>query len=299
MGEATPAKYYEDFLLKKEGKSKWTEYWVIIRGNWMLFYTEKGSTDRDKLKGSIELVPDTKCSPARRRTYSFPFYISTKKGSHLFKCQSNLKRHQWIYVIGLAYKHAPPVPPPSFIPMGPVVIDKSDGEHLASWQTNKQSSERQSDGDDGDNDDDDGEDSYSLPPGVIIVSTLPNELMENEENNDKNSSRVNERVIPDSETSTTKKDRLNPPRVTFPKQISKSADTIGSPSRRSRHDFSPLRHHGYGPDLDRPSTSPLPSNVHLHIPGYPSYGHGTQLKFSRHMTSSAPDFNALSLGNGI
>ena len=48
-------------------------------------FTGFGFFSTFQFKGSIELTPNTKCNIAKRRTYSFPFYVTTARGTHLFK----------------------------------------------------------------------------------------------------------------------------------------------------------------------------------------------------------------------
>ena len=38
-----------------------------------------------QFKGSVELTSCTKCNTARRGNYSFPFFVVTARGTHLFK----------------------------------------------------------------------------------------------------------------------------------------------------------------------------------------------------------------------
>lgn len=160
-------KYYEDFIKKKEGRNKWTEYWAVIHGTWILFYTQPATLDRDNFRGSLELTPGTKCSVGKRRAYSFPFYISSARGAHLFKCQNNLKRHQWMYVIALAIRGDPPAPPPSYISTNETEVTTGEVDRFQSEMPDKESEE------DAEQLSDDND---SLPPGVVFVMNLPDEM---------------------------------------------------------------------------------------------------------------------------
>ena len=55
-------------------------------------------------KGCIDITMGSKCVTGKRKTYSFPFVLMTKKGKHLFKCESTVQRHKWMYAIGLVSK---------------------------------------------------------------------------------------------------------------------------------------------------------------------------------------------------
>ena len=45
-----------------------------------------------QFRGSIELSSSTKCNIARRGTYSFPFYLNTERGTHLFKVKKKKRK---------------------------------------------------------------------------------------------------------------------------------------------------------------------------------------------------------------
>lgn len=87
----------------------------------------------------------------------------------------------------LFFQGSPALSPPSFVPKA--AVQDSDGEFLSSWDTSsspdKKSDDLSDDSlsniiDDDDEKDDDDDDNLSLPPGVMIVSTLPDDLSKDE-----------------------------------------------------------------------------------------------------------------------
>jgi len=167
-------KYYEDYLKKKEGKSKWAEFWVVLQNNWLIFYSNRDTTIQDNYKGCIDITMGSKCVTGKRKTYSFPFVLMTKKGKHLFKCESTVQRHKWMYAIGLVSKRSPPAHIPSSIVANRRQTE--DGVYLGNWNTtdsnDKDNNSDDNSDDDNDiiSDDDDNEDDDVIPPGILIVS---------------------------------------------------------------------------------------------------------------------------------
>ncbi|XP_065061239.1 uncharacterized protein LOC135688346 [Rhopilema esculentum] len=130
MIEERPQKYMDQFLFKREANGKWVEYWVVCRGNYLLFYSKKCETTelRDSFKGSIELTPGTRCTIVKRKKYSFPFFLATSKAKFYFKSPSLLLRHQWIHAINLSVKGAMPQSPPKTLPERTADLDSQDEE---------------------------------------------------------------------------------------------------------------------------------------------------------------------------
>jgi len=305
-------KYYEDYILRKEG-GKWIQYWVVIRGVWMLFYRDKATTNRDNFKGSIELKSSTKCNIARRGNYSFPFYLNTERGTHLFKCETNLKRHQWMYLIELASKGAPPIPSPLAIPSSTsvLIIEDLNSSETQPDHTDKPDSETD-------------ENDLSIPPGVILVTTPIDDLSHNEGvvHNHNNvmgdstidSSFLSRAVLSTGITGTTTV--VQKPSSPAPKDAVKtSAPKLSrsfqhargemSSNRKSSNpgsflsSLSPHSAHSWGRGSpDRPSTSPSsPSYGRKHSEQQlkPAESSRDNVRFSRHMVRSAPDIKTLSL----
>lgn len=128
--EERPKKYIEQYLTKKEAKGKWIEYWVVCRGNFLLFYTHRcdPSELRESFRGSIELTFSSKCIIGKRKKYSFPFFLSTSKARYYFKCQTLLLRHQWIHAISLSASGSPPQAPPNTLPPPSTSYDSSSSQ---------------------------------------------------------------------------------------------------------------------------------------------------------------------------
>lgn len=314
-GMATDSeKYYEDFILRKEGRNKWIQYWVVIRGVWMLFYGDKATNSRDNFRGSIELSSRTKCNIARRGNYSFPFYLNTDRGTHLFKCDTNLKRHQWMYLIELASKGAPPIPAPQALPFSTAVVITE--EHLISHDTQQSHTETKTP------DSEPEEDDFSIPPGVILVTTPIYDLSHNEETaNDVNTgsqldpSAINRAVLATSiggetivvqEPSVSKTAPEHGTKRSARKQNFLFQRTGAELSNNRKSSFSAPFPGGLSPhsahssnrgNPDRPSTSPSSTlNRKMLTPASASRDN---IRFSRHMTRSSPDIQFLSLEDPI
>lgn len=116
--------YIDGYLHKKE--RCWMKYWVILQGNFLLIHIEKPkSTEymREYLLGWIEINKETKCTMGKKRNYSFPFYIQTKKGKYLFKTESALARHHWVTAVKLCAQGISPFIPRNFTEVDQNVID--------------------------------------------------------------------------------------------------------------------------------------------------------------------------------
>ncbi|XP_078372773.1 uncharacterized protein LOC144656426 isoform X2 [Oculina patagonica] len=306
------SKYCEDYLLRKEGRSKWIQYWVVIRGVWMLFYRDRATTNRDNFRGSIELTSSTKCNVAKRGTYSFPFYISTERGTHLFKCDTNLKRHQWIYLIDLAVKGDAPAPPPKAIPSAHALTTAAPSDtQLDNKETEKLESE---------SDDDD----LSIPPGVILVTTPIEDLSRNEGTPNERNHVIEGRhssvqgpvqhnflsraVLSTGITGTTSVVRQpysthSPPKLSIKTSAPKLQSPKGlfpSPRKISPGGLDPNSLSTFSwsrGSPDRPSSSPSPTHDRKYSEQQmmPSSSLRNNTRFSRHMASSAPDIQILSL----
>lgn len=310
-------KYYEDYILRKEGRSKWIQYWVVIRGVWMLFYSERATTNRDNFRGSIELSSNTKCNIARRGTYSFPFYLSTERGTHLFKCETNLKRHQWMYLIELASKGSPPVPAPLAVPHQPsqhITKDSipSDGLQGDNTETDKVDLEQD-------------EDDISIPPGVILVTTPIDDLSQIEElsNNHMYSNTTAERAGPvppllgravlstgitgttmvvQKPSSLSSSTKSPSPKVSGSFQLTRSELSM---NRKSSHPASfsgelssQSSNFGGRSNSERPCSSPSPTQLERKHAGRkltPTTASRGNVRFSRHMAMSAPDIQILTV----
>ncbi|KAK3721608.1 hypothetical protein QZH41_008285, partial [Actinostola sp. cb2023] len=221
-------------------------------------------------------------------------------------CQTNLKRHQWIYVLGLAIKCYPPVPPPSFIPK--VTVKDDEGNHVSSWDTTKSvniyNNEDVIQADDDDDDDDDDE--MSLPPGVIYVSTLPDDLSNVE--GDHETSEDRERILNsiNQENKVVKQrsksqllprsNKLHLPKPSpLSKSVSKSTGSLKDESQTHQHSFLPSSSWLE----ERPVTSPFSSTFQRPPLTHRAINSSTNLKFSRHMTNSAPDVKQLAAVENI
>eukprot|EP00111_Clytia_hemisphaerica_P010934 TCONS_00032048-protein len=103
--------YREGYLHKKEDEKTWQEYWVALRGNYLSFFIHKASTGEiiDQYCGCVKLNPKAKCITAKRKNYTFPFYLVTDKARYLFKTSSNLNRHQWFNAIEQAAQGKEPI----------------------------------------------------------------------------------------------------------------------------------------------------------------------------------------------
>ncbi|KAK2557683.1 hypothetical protein P5673_020044 [Acropora cervicornis] len=239
-------KYYEDYILRKEGRSKF--------------------------KGSIKLSSGTKCNIAKRGSYSFPFYLSTARGTHLFKCETNLKRHQWMFLIELAAKGSPPVPAPHALPKFP---QQNSGSETRSDNSDSETPDSEPD-----------EDNLSTPAGVILVTAAVDNLSHNEQTpcaNDR--SLINRAVLSTGIGGAT-------------------ADL--TPHRTSSNGLSPHSALAWNRGCpERPSSSSsltqrrfFDSRLLTHKMT-PVTSSQEKVRFSRHMTKSAPDIQILSLEDNL
>lgn len=297
-------KYYEDYILRKEGRSKWIQYWVVIRGVWMLFYQDEATHNRDNFKGSIELSSGTKCNIAKRSSYSFPFYLSTARGTHLFKCETNLKRHQWMFLIELAAKGSPPVPAPHALPKSP---QQNSGSETRSDNSDSETPDSEPD-----------EDNLSTPAGVILVTAAVENLSHNDQTPCTNcASSVDRSLINRAVLSTgiggatvMQDSRSSPAKPKCDAETPTTKPGLSSHSRRA--DLTPhwTSSNGLSPHSalewnrgcpERPSSSPsltqrrfFDSRLLTHKMT-PVTSSQEKVRFSRHMTKSAPDIQILSL----
>ena len=109
--------YYQNHLLKKEGLNNWVNYWVVIKGKWLLFYQPIEQESRPtKLVKTIELPNGSKCSMVPRSKRRFPFSLNNGYGSYYFKCETELQRYSWIVCTLLASTGQAPKPAPKSIP---------------------------------------------------------------------------------------------------------------------------------------------------------------------------------------
>lgn len=302
-------KYFEDYILRKEGRSKWIQYWVVIRGVWMLFYTDKATNIRDNFRGSIELSAGTKCNIAKRGNYNFPFYVNTARGTHLFKCETNLKRHQWMVLIELASKGAPPIPAPSTMPSSIRQQNTQIRLETSSDRSELETPDSETD-----------EDDPSLPPGVTLVTKVMDDLSRNEDTlpvNNVSGSTIDRSVINRAVLSTgiggatvLQNSRLSSAlpksnaKTFSPKPSHKLQPVRGELAPRLTsslmNGLSPLPAQAWGRcNLERPISSPSPSptfnSKFLAHKRTPATSSQDKIRFSRHMTKSAPDIQILSL----
>jgi len=270
-------KYYEDYILRKEGRSKWIQYWVVIRGVWMLFYQDEATHNRDNFKGSIELSSGTKCNIAKRGSYSFPFYLSTARGTHLFKCETNLKRHQWMFLIELAAKGSPPVPAPHALPKFP---QQNSGSETRSDNSDSETPDSEPD-----------EDNLSTPAGVILVTAAVDNLSHNEQTLCANGASSVDRSL------------IN--RAVLSTGIGGVTADL-TPHRTSSNGLSPHSALAWNRGCpERPSSSSsltqrrfFDSRLLTHKMT-PVTSSQEKVRFSRHMTKSAPDIQILSLEDNL
>lgn len=109
--------YYQDHLMKKEGLNNWVNYWVVIKGKWLLFYQPIEQESRPtKLVKTIELPNGSKCSMVPRSKRRFPFSLNNGYGSYYFKCETELQRYSWIVCALLSSTGQAPKPAPKCIP---------------------------------------------------------------------------------------------------------------------------------------------------------------------------------------
>lgn len=109
--------YYQNHLMKKEGLNNWVNYWVVIKGKWLLFYQPvEHETRPTKLIKTIELPNGSKCSMVPRSKRRYPFSLSNGHGSYYFKCETELERYTWIVCTLLASTGQAPKPVPKTVP---------------------------------------------------------------------------------------------------------------------------------------------------------------------------------------
>lgn len=95
---------YSGYLKIEEGKNNWIEYWVAIRENRILLYSDECSeqSGEEAIK-TIELSNETRCELLQRRNYHFRFKLVLGANSlYKLKCSSAFHRQQWISQIMLA-----------------------------------------------------------------------------------------------------------------------------------------------------------------------------------------------------
>eukprot|EP00112_Aurelia_sp_Birch-Aquarium-sp1_P008103 Seg1889.5 transcript_id=Seg1889.5/GoldUCD/mRNA.D3Y31 product="hypothetical protein" protein_id=Seg1889.5/GoldUCD/D3Y31 len=169
-----PKKYIEQFLQKKEANGKWIEYWVICRGNFLLFYSHRCETSelRDSFRGFIELTPGTRCLIGKRKKYSFPFFLATSKARYYFKSPTLLLRHQWIHAIDLALRGQNPESPSIILPK-PDAEEKEDiiEDGLSSPGVTSSDSTQELILESVENNNEDTENHMPLPNNVIMVTS--------------------------------------------------------------------------------------------------------------------------------
>ena len=95
---------YSGYLKVEEGKNNWVEYWVVIRDNHILFYSDECSEESgEEPMKTIELSSETRCELLQRRNYHFRFKLVLCNNSlYKLKCSSAFHRQQWISRIMLA-----------------------------------------------------------------------------------------------------------------------------------------------------------------------------------------------------
>ena len=109
--------YYQNHLMKKEGLNNWVNYWVVIKGKWLLFYQPVEQKSRPtKLVKTIELPNGSKFSMVPRSKRRFPFSLCNGHGNYYFKCETELQRYTWIVCALLASTGQAPKPVPKTIP---------------------------------------------------------------------------------------------------------------------------------------------------------------------------------------
>lgn len=281
----------------------------------MLFYRDRVTTNRDNFMGSIELTSNTKCNIARRGTYNFPFYLNTERGTHLFKCETNLKRHQWMYLIELASKGSPPKSAPLAVPRSTSVQITDDQILYDTYPYHTETDKLDSETD---------EDDDSIPPGVILVTTPIDDLSShnngasNEKNITEDPSLLSRAVLSTGITGTTKvvqepsssslatkhAVKSSAPKLSRSFQHTQGKFSINQKSSNSAsflRGLSPHSAHSWaGGSPERPSSSPSPT-FERKFTGQLAPGGMLQdnVRFSRHMVRSAPDIQMLTLEDHI
>ena len=104
-GQCPSDNSYSGYLKVEEGKNNWVEYWVAIRDNRILLYSDECSEESgEEAIKTIELSSETRCELLQRRNYHFRFKLVLGTGNSLYKlkCSSAFHRQQWISQIMLA-----------------------------------------------------------------------------------------------------------------------------------------------------------------------------------------------------
>ena len=103
-GQCPSDNSYSGYLKVEEGKNNWIEYWVAIRDNRILLYSDECSEESgEEAMKTIELSSETRCELLQRRNYHFRFKLVLGANSlYKLKCSSAFHRQQWISQIMLA-----------------------------------------------------------------------------------------------------------------------------------------------------------------------------------------------------
>ena len=103
-GQCPSDNSYSGYLKVEEGKNNWVEYWVAIRDNRILLYSDECSEESgEEAMKTIELSSETRCELVQRRTYHFRFKLVLGANTlYKLKCSSAFHRQQWISQIMLA-----------------------------------------------------------------------------------------------------------------------------------------------------------------------------------------------------
>lgn len=104
LGRPPSENYYAGYLKIEEGKNNWVEYWVVIRDNLTLLYSDECSEESgEEAIKTIALSSETRCELLQRRNYHFRFKLTIGAStSYRLKCSSAFHRQQWISNIMLA-----------------------------------------------------------------------------------------------------------------------------------------------------------------------------------------------------
>lgn len=116
---------YAGYLKFDEGRNKWVEYWVVIRDNNVLLYSDECSEESgEEAIKIIELSAETRCEFMQRRNYHFRFKLTTGSStSYRVKCSSGFHRQQWIsHILSASAKDGDRV-----IELNPAMNSERDG----------------------------------------------------------------------------------------------------------------------------------------------------------------------------
>lgn len=104
QGQCPSDNSYSGYLKVEEGKNNWNEYWVAIRDNRILLYSDECSEESgEEAIKTIELSSETRCELLQRRNYHFRFKLVLGGNSlYKLKCSSAFHRQQWISQIMIA-----------------------------------------------------------------------------------------------------------------------------------------------------------------------------------------------------